>query len=247
MRRHTLRHMRPRLVIKAAQDMLAPVILPYMHPKSVENAGEFRSDITAAHHQRPLGQFLQVEHLVRGDRQFRARQLRHERPGPGRDQHMLGGEPLARRQPHRMGILQHRPAVMDRHPRRRQHLAIGRLQPVQIGLQSGAKARPVERGLADIPAKPPRLVKDFGKFRGVDHQLFRHTAANDAGAAHPAFLGQPNLRPTLGSGNSCRPHAARAATDHEKVIVESQVSPPYRGRCSRRGRIRCGRHVRTRH
>ena len=55
---HALHNHIPGLCIKAAQYGLAPIPKMGLHPKTVENAGKFTSDIAAAHDQNSLGQSL---------------------------------------------------------------------------------------------------------------------------------------------------------------------------------------------
>ena len=54
----------------------------------------------------------------------------HEWPPAGGDQDMAGAKCLATRQPHGMGILDHRAGVMDRHAGVGQAGPIRSLQPV---------------------------------------------------------------------------------------------------------------------
>ena len=61
----------------------------------------------------------------------------------------------------------------------------------------------------------------------ADHeQLFRHAAADHAGAAHPVFFGDHDPGAVAG-GDAGGANAARTATDDEQIDVElSHISPP---------------------
>ena len=69
------------------------------------------------------------------------------------------------------------------------------------------------------PAETLGVLEVVAEPAGVDEQLLRHAAADDAGAAEPILLGDPDPGAVLG-GHARRPNAARAAADHEKVEVE---------------------------
>src|SRR3546814_10851332 len=62
-------------------------------------------------------------------------------------------------------------------------LGVEAVQPGDFGQHVVAQYRPVELGLADLPAKPTGVLKVFGEMRAVNQQLLGHAAANDARAA----------------------------------------------------------------
>ena len=216
--------MAARLVIKAAQDLRAPVILADLDPQAVQDASKFARDIAAADHQRAGRQLVQMEHLVRGDGQLRPGNIGHEGTPAGGHQDVPGADLLPAGQPDGVGIDQHRAGVMDHHPGGGERAAIRRLQPVQLRLQHAAKSRPVEPAHRHIPAIAAGILHRLRKARGEDHQLFRHAPPDHAGAAHPAFLGQRHPCTALGTGDPRRAHPARPAADDEKIIVECHRS-----------------------
>ena len=116
--------------------------------------------------------------------------------------------------------------------------AIGGRKTGDLLLLGRDEARPVEGRLADAPAEPGGVGELVGEAAGVDVKLLRHAAADDAGAADPALLGDDRLRAMPG-GDARRPHAARACADDEEVDVESHR--PASSRRSRRGRSRSRR------
>jgi hypothetical protein len=98
----------------------------------------------------------------------------------------------------------------------------------QIGLVNVGQARnfaflggdelfPVEfRRLGQAPAEGFRLRKILGEARGVDIELFRHAAANDAGSADTEFLGDHAFG-AMSGGDSRGAHAARTGANDEQV------------------------------
>ena len=134
--------------------------------------------------------------LIRRDHPILTDQLnavRIQKPGLGHDQ--LGP---------RLG------QVGNIHPRK----------PSDLRIFARQKGRPVKgRGLLrQGPAKALRSLESMAKFRGIDHELFGHAAANDAGTADPVLFG--DRHPSAGHGRqSRRPHAARPGTDHKQVVV----------------------------
>ena len=54
--------------------------------------------------------------------------------------------------------------------------------------------------------------------RGIDKQLFRHAAPDDAGAAIAVFLGHGHAGAMAG-GDARGPYAARTGTDYKQVKV----------------------------
>ena len=121
-----------------------------------------------------------------------------------------------------MGILQHGAAVQMLGPCPLEHVLVDAAQTADLGLHRIAQRRPVEAGFANAPAIAARILEDVGEMAGIDEQLLRHAAADDAGAAIAIFLG--NADPGAGPGrHPRRPHPARAAADDEKIVVESHA------------------------
>ena len=61
-------------------------------------------------------------------------------------------------------------------------------QAVDFGMHGCRENLVVVGHLADAPAIPPGMLDVLSVAAGIDHELFRHTAADDAGAAHPVFF-----------------------------------------------------------
>ena len=81
-----------------------------------------------------------------------------------------------------------------------------------------AQALEGELRLAQVPAVAAGRLEPLREVGAVMHQLLRHAAADDAGAADPARLGDPDLGPVRGRAPGAG-DAAGAATDHEQVEV----------------------------
>ncbi len=208
------------LLVEAAQDLRAAVVLRHLDAQPVEDAGEFAGDVAAADDQDGLGQVFQVEDVVRHDAAARPRHLgAHGAPAGGHED-VLGGLHLAGRQLDRVRIAQPRAGVERLDPRGLEHLAVDGLEPVQLLVQVPAEGLPVEGAVLDVPAVTARGVGHVRELGREDHQLLGHAAADHAGAAIAAFLGQRDAGAGLAGGHACGAHAARSAADHEEVVVE---------------------------
>ena len=71
--------------------------------------------------------------------------------------------------------------------------------------------------MGDQP-KPDGVLELLGEMAGVDEQLFRDAAADDAGAAEAVGLGDGDARAHL-RGHARRAHAARTRADDEKIEI----------------------------
>ena len=75
----------------------------------------------------------------------------HAGPGAGRDQDVLGAHaPVIREQAHRVGVVQHRARLDDRHIGARQVRRIGGLEARDLLVLVGDQRRPVERGSGTV-------------------------------------------------------------------------------------------------
>ncbi len=137
----------------------------------------------------------------------------------GRNQNVFRGNLLAGHQPHGVGVFQHR-AGLD-------HLGaalldiggVDGLQPRDFLVLVGDECLPVKRDGRNGPAKTRGVLDLVLDVRADHEQLFRHAAADHAGAAHPVFLGDHD--PGAEAGRNARgAHAARAAPDDEQIDVE---------------------------
>jgi hypothetical protein len=201
----------------------SPVDLGHLGAEAVEDAGELDGDVAAAVDRDALGQALQVKGLVRRDAVVPTGARREHRPAAGGDQDGLGREApflLA------VGGLDVHPVLVQQTTVAAQHLDPGLLkkalvdpfQAVDLPVLVGDEARPVEGGLADLPAEAGSVLEVLVEVAGIDQELLGHAAADDAGAAVAVGLDNGHL----GAGLRCharRAHAARAAADDEEVEV----------------------------
>ena len=146
-----------------------------------------------------------------------ARDFRKFRPAAGGDQDRTGGIALAR-DLHRVRVDQLAASVDQLHPGILQQPQIDAVQPVDLGVLALDQARPVMRRLAHIPAEAGGILEIAMEMRGIDQQLLRHAAADDAGAADPVILADRHPRPMPG-GNPAGAHAARPGANDEEVVV----------------------------
>ena len=70
-----------------------------------------------------------------------------------------------------------------------------------------------------VQPKPAASSISWRMCEAIDQQLFRHAAADHAGAAHAVFFGDHHLRAVAG-GDAGGAHPARTSSDHEQVDVE---------------------------
>ncbi len=117
-----------------------------------------------------------------------------------------------------MRIGEHGPAFDDLHAGLAERRAIGRFEPRDLAILVGDQRRPIERGLRHGPAEAGGILEFAAEARRIDQKLFRHAAADDAGAAEAIFLGDHDARAMLG-GDARGAHAARTAADDEKIDV----------------------------
>ena len=216
--------------------LLAAIDQRHLGAEAVEDAGELHRDVAAALDQDALGQFLQVERLVRRDDVLEAGDLGAEmRRGAGGDQDRLGAHRLAgREQAHGVRVLEHGAALHDRDLGALQIGRVGRLEPGDLAVLVGDQRRPVERRLGQRPAVAGGVLELVGKARRIDQELLRHAAADHAGAADPVFLGHHDARAVAGR-DPRGAHAARACTDDEQIdVVISHARPAPRCRCGSR-------------
>ena len=205
------------VTIEAAQEERPAVELDDAAAHAVEDAGELAGDIAAAHDGDARGKPRQKEGLVRGDGVLLAGNFRHHGPAACRDQDALGLGRAAR-DLHAMGIAQDRAGRDDLDARLLEELAIDAIEPCDLGVLVGNEARPVEVPLADRPAEARRVLEMRAVMAGIDKELLGDAADVDAGAAQVALLGKRDAR-AVARRHARRAHPARAAADHEEVVV----------------------------
>ncbi len=143
------------------------------------------------------------------------------RPATGGDQDLVGGDGavLAQKMDH-VRVDDHRPRMEGLAAGALDIFLVDRLQPADFAILVGDQCAPVETGFRHRPAIAGGVGEMLRKLRGVDIELFRHAAADDAGAAKTVFLGDANALAEC-SGNARRPHPAGAAADDEEIVVVS--------------------------
>src|SRR5205823_5375971 len=80
------------------------------------------------------------------------------------------------------------------------------------------QGRPVEGGDRYVPAEAGGVGEGVRELRSVDEELFRHAAAQHAGAADPAFLDDRDAR-AIAAGAAGGGDAARAGADRDHVEI----------------------------
>ena len=112
------------------------------------------------------------------------------------------------------------------------------IEPVEAGqarnfLFLGVDERaPVEaRRLRQLPAEPRSIFELVGEAARIDVELFRHAAADDAGAADAEFLRDHHLG-TVTCRDARRAYPARARADDEEIDIKILHRTPIRVRIS---------------
>jgi len=218
------------LVVKAAQHLLAAVQLRHLGTQAVEDGRELAGDVAPTHHQQPLREGLQVEHLVGGDDVLAALEMGHMRCTAGGDQDVLGGQGLVARravsvqcgQAHGVGVLQLGKAVEHGHARAAQQVGVHAVEAGNLLGAVGLERAPVEGGRSAFPAVAVRFLERLRVVGRVAVELFGDAAHVHAGAAQAIGaqgLGQRHAHAALGR-HAGGAHAAAAAANHEKVKVK---------------------------
>ena len=130
--------------------------------------------------------------------------------------------PLARA--HGVGVFQHRAAAHQIDLEALQRRDIGRFQPVDFAILVGDQRRPTEGRLRNMPAETGGVLEFVRKPRGVDQKLFRHAAADHAGAADAEFLRHHHAR-AVTRRDARGAHAARARSNDKEIDVVIRHQP----------------------
>ena len=91
-------------------------------------------------------------------------------------------------------------------------------QAIDFSMQCRHERREVEFYVLRAPAKTFRMFEHPTELAGIDHVLFRHTAANDACAAYTIFFCDRDF----GTRHSCTArsaNAARTGANHKQIII----------------------------
>ena len=160
-----------------------------------------------------------MKRLVRGDGVLDAGDgIAVARRAAGSDQDVSRAHALAARQLHGVRVDENGAALRHFDAGFVERGAVSRFEAGNFAILVGDQRRPIERGLRHGPAEAGGILEFAAKPRCIDQQLLRHAAADDAGAAEAIFLGDHHARAVLG-GNARGAHAARAASDNEKIDV----------------------------
>ena len=148
--------------------------------------------------------------LVRGDGELDARRSAgRDRPAAGRDQDVPGRDacgPLDSAHGVRPSTTARSSTTLDARAVAGWRGRSPSSRSISLSL-CGDQRRPVEARLADGPAEAGGILELVGEAAGVDQELLRHAAADDAGAADPVLLG--DRRPWRRSRRRCAPRARR--------------------------------------
>ena len=229
---HVLVQHAPEVHVEALQDFHAAVDQRRLDAEAVEDVGEFDRDIAAAGNDDRLRQRGQVEGLVGEDAMLVAGK-RGMRVGPaaGRDQYVLGGDgAVLVLDAHRMRVDQRRAAVERLAARLLDAALVEAGEPGDLLVLVGDQRRPVEAGLRHGPAVAGGVGEMLGELRGVDEELLRHAAADDAGAAEAVFFRDRHALAER-SRDARGAHAARPAADDEEIIVVAGHGSVSAGSC----------------
>ncbi len=212
--------MRPDVVVKTAQHVLAAIDQRHVAAEPGEDAGELQRDIAAALDHDALRLLRQVKHLVGRNHVLDAGNGgAMVRRAAGGDQHGAGAHRLARAQPQRVRVFKHRARPDDLGAGLFDIGRIDRLEPGDLAILIGNQRRPIERRLRDAPAEAGGILQFVVYVRGVHHQLLGHAAANHAGAAEPILFCDHHPG-AMARSDARGAHTARTAADYEQIDIE---------------------------
>ena len=188
----TFMHCHANVFIKPAQHCIAAIDEACLHAQPGEDVSELYGDIAAARDDEVFGQGFEMEDLVRGDGVLDARQLlsrRHPRTATNGNQDLAGRHRRsAGLQAQRVGIDKFRALFDDFNARIHKVSVIDAGQAVDFGMHRCREDLVVVGHLADAPAIPLGMLDVLSVAAGIDHELLRHAATDDARATHPVFL-----------------------------------------------------------
>ena len=94
-------------------------------------------------------------------------------------------------------------------------------QPLDVAGDIVAQGRPVEAHALGHPAEADRVLERLGEMGGVDEELLRHAAADDAGAADLVLLGDGDPGAVLGrrrAPRARRPSRRRSRRGRSRTV-----------------------------
>ena len=154
----------------------------------MEDGREFDRDVAATDYQRAPGQALEVERLVRGDRELAARDVGLLRPGAGGDENVFCGKGFAVNLDFILSADESL-AAENGDTGVHQNSLVDAVQAIDLAVLVGEELRPIEARLGGAPAKIGRVLQVGAEMCRVGKELFRDAADVDAGAAEAAGLG----------------------------------------------------------
>ena len=182
--RHRVAHAIAHVLVEAAQEVRPAHDHRDLRAQALEQRSELDRDIAAADHEKATRKDGQIEDLIRGDRVLEPFDAsRHYGARAGGDKDMASGDLAPVGKSHPVRVDDGRPLFDQFGAGPRQILAIGVGEPADLLLLGRNEGRPVERRLANAPAKPGGVAEVVGKAAGVNIELLRHAAADDARAA----------------------------------------------------------------
>ncbi len=210
----------PHVLVEAAKDVGGADDLGDLDADGVVDPGELDGDVAAADDDEAVRQLGHVERLVRAHDVLDAGNVRRRRPAAGGDEDLLGGD-AAPVDLDGMGIRQPAGAFDELDVVVSENAPVDALQTVEFGVLALDQHTPVDlRRHVEPPAVAERVLEVVGEVRGVDEQLFRHTAADDAGAADAALLDDRGPC-AIAAGQPGGADAAGTGADGDEVVVEA--------------------------
>ena len=217
---HLGRHVGADVLVKSPQDLVAAIDQGHIDAHAVENACELHGNEATADDHDPLWQGGEVEGLLGGHGEVRARQV-FRLPGTAAcgDEDALCGDRSAALDLETVGTGKDGTALQDLGTRPGQvgHIEAGKTG--DLAVLRLPEAAPVKGRPRGGPAVALGDVGVVGELRGVDHELLGHAAPDHAGAADPVFLchGDPCAR---GRGQASCPDPAGPGTDDKEIVVK---------------------------
>ena len=178
---HGDHHVVAQALIKAPQELFAPVQQAGLAAQAVEDAGKFHRNVTTAHDNAAFGQMLQVKHLIGADYMFTPRKLRNEGPAAGGNQDAFSAVGFVING-NGVGIEQPGSTIDQSDAGAGQQVVIDAIESGDFGVLVFHQTLPAECGVGLIPAVSLGILEVFSKMRRISEQLLRHTADVNAGA-----------------------------------------------------------------
>src|SRR6185369_2747543 len=214
------------VVVETAQNVVTAIDHRYVGAEAGKDAGEFQRDVTAALDYDALRQFGEMKRFIGGNHVLDAG---NRWPVIGRaaggDHDVFRSDGLAVGEAKRVGVFDHRARLDYLATRFLDIGGVDAFEPGDLLVLVGDERSPVEADLSDGPAEAGGVLDLVMDVRADHEQLFRHAAADHAGAAHSVFFGHHDLGDVAG-GDAGGANASRTATDDKQIDVElSHINP----------------------